>query len=216
MELLTALAPFALMLGVLTITPGADTALLIRSATVSPRRAWGVVVGVQFGVLAWGLLASIGVAALFDAVPTIGFAVRAAGAAYLLWIGSRLLVSAARRPAARIEDGPLAASGSFLTGLRQGGLTNLLNPKVGAFYVAVVSQVGSLGGGAHFATGMALAGIHVAFGASWLGALALLAQSMGSWLRRPAVASPIDGLAGVVITGFGIALGIAAVVSLTG
>ncbi|CAM5540395.1 hypothetical protein GCM10010299_50860 [Streptomyces tanashiensis] len=64
----TALWSFALVVGLLTLTPGLDTALVLRTAALGHRaRAWGVVLGIQTGVLAWGALTSLGVTALLTA-----------------------------------------------------------------------------------------------------------------------------------------------------
>lgn len=200
------LAPFILMTALLTLTPGADTALVIRSATVSARRAWGAVVGIQLGLLVWGLLASLGAAALLDAVPVAGLVIRIAGSLYLLWIGIRLIVAAVRGPKEGVA--PTASTGSFLIGLRQGAITNLLNPKIGAFYVAVVAQATVQG--SHLIAGLTLTGIHIVFGVIWLGLLTVLVGSLGRWVRRPIVARWIDGIAGAVIAVFGVALAISA------
>ncbi|MGW8557321.1 LysE family transporter [Streptomyces tubercidicus] len=63
-----ALWTFSLMVGLLTLTPGLDTALILRTAALGHRlRAWGVVLGIQSGTLIWGVLTSLGVTALLTA-----------------------------------------------------------------------------------------------------------------------------------------------------
>jgi threonine/homoserine/homoserine lactone efflux protein len=63
-----ALWSFVLVVGLLTVTPGLDTALIVRTAAVgAARQAWGVVAGIQTGTLAWGVFASARVAALLAA-----------------------------------------------------------------------------------------------------------------------------------------------------
>jgi threonine/homoserine/homoserine lactone efflux protein len=65
---LSSLWSFVVVVGLLTMTPGMDTALILRTAAVgAPRRAWGVVLGIQSGTLIWGVLASAGVTALLTA-----------------------------------------------------------------------------------------------------------------------------------------------------
>ena len=65
MEMTTALWSFALVVGLLTLTPGLDTALILRTSALGRRRqAWGVVLGIQTGTLIWGTLTSAGVTAL--------------------------------------------------------------------------------------------------------------------------------------------------------
>ena len=71
MDTITALWSFALVVGLLTLTPGLDTALILRTAALRSRReAWGVVLGIQAGTLAWGTLSSLGVSALLTASHT--------------------------------------------------------------------------------------------------------------------------------------------------
>lgn len=134
------LLAFALVVGLLTITPGIDTALVLRTAAVASRgRAWGAVTGIQAGTFVWGAAAAVGVSALLAASQVAYDILRFAGALYLLWIGLRLLWSAVRG-ARHAEPAINPRSDSFLVGFRQGALTNLLNPKVGAFYVALLPQ----------------------------------------------------------------------------
>src|SRR6478735_6300978 len=86
---------FGLVVALLTITPGLDTALVLRSAAVSgQRRAWGAIAGILAGCLAWGILAAVGVAALVAASQTAFTILRFAGAAYMIWMGVRLVIAA--------------------------------------------------------------------------------------------------------------------------
>ena len=93
-----ALWAFTLMVGLLTLTPGLDTALVLRTAAVGHRRrAWGVVLGIQTGTLAWGVLTSLGVTALLTASQLAYEVLRWTGAAYLVWMGCRMLWATRRR-----------------------------------------------------------------------------------------------------------------------
>jgi threonine/homoserine/homoserine lactone efflux protein len=196
---------FALVVGVLTLTPGVDTALVLRSAAVSGRsRAWGVVAGVQTGVLTWGALAAVGVSALLTASRLAYDVLRVAGALYLLWVGGRLLWRAVRGHA--VTDVPeRVVDDSFVAGWRQGAVTNLLNPKVGAFYVALLPQF-IPADAPQVVWGVELAAVHVVLGTVWLGALLVLARAVRATLQRPAVARVVDGVAGTVVAGFGVRL----------
>lgn len=130
---LTVLLSFGVVVVLLTITPGLDTALVLRTAAVAGRgRAWGAVGGIQAGVLVWGAAAAVGVSALLLASQLAYDVLRFAGALYLVWIGLRMSWSAIR--GARHEEPRLdSRADSFWAGFRQGAMTNLLNPKVGAF-----------------------------------------------------------------------------------
>ncbi len=86
--------------------------------------------------------------------------------------------------------------------LRRGLFTNLLNPKVGVFYVAFLPQFTPAGvpAGPFIA---ALVAIHIVEGALWFAALIAATQPLGRWLRRPAVARGMNRATGAVFIGFG-------------
>ena len=196
---------FGLVVALLTITPGVDTALVLRSAVVAGRRrAWGAIVGIGCGTLTWGALTAVGVSALLAASQLAYTIVRLAGAAYLVYLGLRLLWSAIR---GHVETATVTTgvADSFGAGWRQGLFTNLLNPKMVAFYLAILPQFIPLDA-PHLTWGIALAALHVAEGVVWLGMVLMLAHSLRTWLERPRVVRGIDAVVGTVIAGFGIRL----------
>lgn len=203
MDISTALWSFALVVGLLTLTPGLDTALILRTAALGERRrAWGVVLGIQSGTLAWGVLSSLGVSALLTA-SRLGYeTLRWAGAAYLLWMGAQMLRG---RGTQHPETEEQPAAGGLLAGWRRGTLTNLLNPKVGVFYVAVLPQF-IPAGAPHFATGVLLTCVHVVEGLLWSATLVGFARTLRGWLRRPVARKALDRVTGVAIVGFGLKL----------
>ncbi len=201
----TALWSFALVVGLLTLTPGLDTALILRTSALGHRRqAWGVVLGIQTGTLLWGTLTSAGVTALLTASHLAYEALRWAGAGYLLWMGVRLLRT---EDAAVAEPGAGPAGGGLFQGWRRGTLTNLLNPKVGVFYVAVLPQF-IPAGVPHFSAGVLLTCVHVAEGLLWSAVLVGFARVLSGWLRRPAARRVLDRVTGVVVVGFGVRLAV--------
>ncbi|MFD9690984.1 LysE family translocator [Kitasatospora sp. NPDC059146] len=205
MEMTTALWSFALVVGLLTLTPGLDTALILRTSALGRRRqAWGVVLGIQTGTLIWGTLTSAGVTALLTASQVAYEVLRWAGAAYLVWMGVGML----RERGAQAEAEEESAEGGFVHGWRRGTLTNLLNPKVGVFYVAVLPQF-IPSGAPHFAAGVALTGVHVVEGVLWSTVLVGFARVLRGWLRRPAARRVMDRVTGAVVVGFGLKLALA-------
>jgi threonine/homoserine/homoserine lactone efflux protein len=196
---LSSLGSFVVVVGLLTLTPGMDTALILRTAAVgAPRSAWGVVLGIQSGTLAWGVLTSAGITALLTASRLAYDVLRWAGACYLIWMGLSMLWSARR---ARTE--PL--TGAETPGWGRGFLTNLLNPKMGVFYVALLPQF-IPPGAPTFAFGVLLAGVHIVLGTAWSAVLVGLAHRLRAVLRRPAARRVMDRITGTVITGFGLRL----------
>ncbi|MCX4671592.1 LysE family translocator [Streptomyces sp. NBC_01381] len=208
MEISTALWSFALVVGLLTLTPGLDTALILRTSALGRRRrAWGVVLGIQTGTLLWGALTSLGVTALLTASHLAYTALRWVGAAYLIWMAARMLRDTFRgQPTSDTDDAVLTAgTDSVGGGWRQGTLTNLLNPKVGAFYVAVLPQFIPPGTG-HFAMGLLLTTVHILIGLLWSAVLIGFARVLHGWLRKPRARRLLDRITGTVIGIFGIRL----------
>ncbi|MGA4988657.1 LysE family translocator [Nonomuraea bangladeshensis] len=199
---------FALVVGLLTLTPGLDTALILRTAALGRRRgAWGVVLGIQAGTLVWGALTSLGVTAVLTASHLAYEALRWAGAAYLVWMGARMLIGTFRWENPGEGDEPEAAPAldSMTRGFRQGLTTNLLNPKVGAFYVAVLPQF-IPAGAAPLAMGVLLASVHAALGLIWSTVLVAFARVLRERLRTTRARRLLDRITGTVIAAFGVRL----------
>ncbi|GLW68095.1 lysine transporter LysE [Kitasatospora phosalacinea] len=194
------LASFALVVGLLTLTPGLDTALILRTAALGRRRrAWGVVLGIQTGTLIWGTASAAGITVLLTA-SRLGYeTLRWAGVCYLLWTGVRMLRNRHQQP-----DGSPAGDGTggWWAGWRRGVLTNLLNPKVGVFYVAVLPPF-IPAGAPHLAAGVLLTSVHVVEGLLWSAVLIAFARTLRARLRRPSVRRLLDRATGVAVLGFG-------------
>ncbi len=204
----SAVLSFALVAGLLTIIPGLDTALVLRAAISQGRpQAFATGLGVASGALVWGAAAAAGVSALLVA-SRIGYdAVRTAGAAYLLYLGLRLLWSAWHEGAgvaADVAEGPPETV--WRSWLRGFG-TNLLNPKVGAFYLAVLPQF-IPAHTFHLGFGLLLALVHDAEAMLWFTALILGASRLRPWLSRRSVRRGVDATTGAVLVAFGLRLGL--------
>jgi threonine/homoserine/homoserine lactone efflux protein len=196
-----ALIAFTLAAGLLTITPGLDTALVLRTAAVEgPRRAMLAGAGICLGCLTWGLATAIGLGALLSVSRFAYGALRLAGACYLIVLGARMLRRAPQRVALG-ADQPDRGGRWFSRGL----LTNLLNPKVGVFYVTFLPQFVPADVSVTWFS-MLLAGIHATEGILWFALLTLATRPLASWLDRPRVARTIDRTTGVMLVGFGVGL----------
>jgi len=198
-----ALSAYVVAAGLLTITPGLDTALILRTAAVEgPKRAMFAALGINVGCLIWGAAVALGLGALL-AASTLAFTVlKWVGAAYLVWLGLNLLL----KPRDRFE---VAAGerrgGDDLAWMRRGFLTNLLNPKVGVFYVSFLPQF--LPTGVQAAPFIfLLAVIHVAIGSCWSGVLIAGTRPIAGVLQRAAVVRWLDRVTGGVFLAFGVRL----------
>lgn len=202
----TAIAGFVLAAVLITITPGLDTMLVLRNVLLGGRRAGALAMaGIITGCLVWGLASVLGLTALLTA-SRVGYGVlRFCGAAYLLWLGGSALVKSIRRgrdEQAPVEQAP-AAPVRPITALRSGLVTNLLNPKVGAFYLSLLPQFlptsGSTTGWA-----MLLVLIQLTVGAAWLAGLIVLATRARAVLSRARVRRWLDRISALVLVGFGV------------
>ncbi|MEV0272974.1 LysE family translocator [Hamadaea sp. NPDC050747] len=138
MDFTTAVVSFAVVAGLLTIIPGVDTALVLRTAVVQGRRhAFATALGICTSALVWGAAAAAGISVLLTASRTAYTVMRVAGAIYLIYLGVMMLRDA-RRPktAADVDVALVSPWRAFARGMT----TNLLNPKVGVFYVAMLPQ----------------------------------------------------------------------------
>lgn len=132
----TTLALFALACLALNITPGPDMLLIAtRSAGQGARAGFATYAGIAGGAYCHGIALALGLSQLFLAVPAAYDIVRFTGAAYLLFLAWQAL----RTPPPPAAGQP-ARIHSTLAMLRQGFLTNVLNPKVAIFFLALLPQ----------------------------------------------------------------------------
>jgi len=202
-----ALIAFSLASCLLTITPGLDTMLVLRTAAVSGSRgAIAAAFGICIGLLTWGLAASLGIGIVLSASRVAYNLLRIAGACYLVFLGCRSFVrSGSPLPLnASPAEAQLRATEARLSFTR-GLLTNLLNPKVGMFYVSFLPMFIPKGVNV-VAFSMILAGIHAFEGIVWFAALISAVKPLSNWLRKIQVQKTINRVAGVVFVGFGLRL----------
>ena len=196
----TALIAFVLAAALLTVTPGIDTALVLRTAGVEgARKAALAGLGICLGCLAWGVIVGLGLGVLLQASELAYTILRWAGAAYLVYLGVQLL--RARREGLIETDAEATGAGGsawFWRGL----LTNLLNPKVGIFYVSFLPQFIPAGADVRSTT-ILLAAIHAALGLAWFGALILATRPIAAALRKPGTVRLLDRLTGGLFLLFG-------------
>jgi threonine/homoserine/homoserine lactone efflux protein len=179
------------------VTPGPDTALTIRNTLLGGRPA-GVLtaLGVSTGQAMWALATSFGVAALLAASEPAFTTLRLVGAAYLVYLGVQSIVAAVRR-----RERPLARRGG--NPFRQGVISNLGNPKMAAFFPALLPQFAS-----GFAPLLALGLVFSAMTLVWLTAYAFAVARAGDVLRRSWVRRALDALVGAVLVALGLRIAV--------
>ncbi|MER5806734.1 LysE family translocator [Streptomyces sp. NPDC002033] len=211
--MLTQLAAATGVLGLLTLVPGPDMAIVTRRA-VSRGRADGLrtVGGIAAGLLLWGALTVAGLAALLAASAEVYLAVKLAGAAYLCFLGIQSL----RRPGGGTDGGadgsggsgggsgggPLpdrGGAGAWRTGL----VSNALNPKIAVFYTGLLPTLAPRD--LSPAAGMALLVlVHVLLTLLWLGTYVYVLSRARQFFTRPRVRRAMDRVTGIVLIGFGV------------
>lgn len=197
------LLAFVLAASILTVTPGVDTAMVLRATAMDGRRpAVLAALGIALGCLAWGTAAAFGLGVLLHASETAYTVVKWVGAAYLVWIGVKLLAG----PRAALDSNvPESEAHRGASAFWRGLLTNLLNPKVGIFYVTFLPQF--IPSSANVAAySFFLACCHVALTLLWFTALIAATAPLSAFLRRPGAVKALDRLTGCVFVGFGVKL----------
>ena len=205
---------FILAGAMLNLTPGPDVLYIVSNALRDGRRAGLVaVVGISCGCLVHVAIASLGLGVMLATSAMLFTVVKVIGAAYLLWIGFRLL----RSPApASLTDAAVAAAGTTVRNgslwkvFAGGFLTNALNPKVALFFLAFLPQF-IAPSVQNKALAFALLGLVFALNSLPVNAgYALLADRMrrSRWADR--AMQGLDRVAGVLFIGFGLRLALSA------
>ncbi|MEU0035481.1 LysE family translocator [Streptomyces sp. NPDC006333] len=213
--------------------PGADFTVVVRNALVSRRAGVACALGVAGGLLLHTAMAVAGVAAVLAAVPALFRTLQLLGGGYVLYLGVRTLAGL-RRQREREPDrersvvsgetlpggtlpggagagaGAGAEAGSGVPGdgsrpLRQGFVTNALNPKAPITFLSLLPQFVPAGSPAMPRT-LVLALIVVALALVWFPAVALLVDRLGRWLRGPRAARAVETVTGSALAVLGLVL----------
>ncbi|MGY6269813.1 LysE family translocator [Achromobacter denitrificans] len=203
-----ALFAFTLSAAILTVTPGMDSALVLRTAAVEGgRRAFMAGLGICAGCLVWGAIAAFGLGSLLLVSALAYDALRICAALYLFYLGVKLLWGSLKGggPAAhgpRASAPAAAGAGGWFV---RGCLTNVLNPKVGVFYITFLPQFIPAGADV-LRFSLLLAAIHALLGVLWFALLVAATRPLARWLSRPAVMRGLDRMTGAVFIAFGLKL----------
>ena len=192
------LLPFVGAAVLIALTPGADTALVVRNALVAgSSAARRTAFGSTTGLLVWGAASACGVAAVLNASAEVFAVVKLAGAAVLIVLGVQSLRGHRGEQSARPDR----------QALRDGVVTSLSNPKLAVFYVALFPQFVPHGH-AVLPYALAMAALLAVFDLIWYSAVAFgvtrakRAFVEGPWLRR------VERFTGAVLIALGIRLAI--------
>lgn len=202
--MISSLLTFAVAGALVVLIPGPDTLVVLRSVVLSGRReAARTSLGVLTGLLVWMLAAALGLTALLRASQDGYLVLRLVGACYLLFMGLQALRS-------RVLGQPLQAlpARSLVgRGYRAGLMTDLLNPKVGVFFVtffpAFIPRHAPVA-----ATTVALGMIFVVETALYFGAILVFVRRLTAWMGSERVRRRLNRATGLVLIGFGVRLAV--------
>ena len=202
---ITSLTTYLIAITLLTVTPGVDTMLVIRNTA---RGGWrdGAVssLGICSGLFVHAVISAVGISVILLQAAWAFSALKLAGACYLIWLGLCSWRKVLRQESFEVVNGGTAL-GAFRIrrSLREGFLSNVLNPKTAVFYMAFLPQFINP---AHSALmqSLFLAGLHFIVAMIWQCLLALMVKQLKSWLQRPRVSQLFDGVTGTVMIALGL------------
>jgi len=192
-------AEFLAFAAVLVLIPGPDFAVVTKNTLVGGRRRgrW-TALGVSSSNLVQGTAAAFGVSALIVRIQPLFEAIKWAGVAYLTYLGAQAVRSALRGQYQPLDE--LAGHARGLAGWRQGFISNITNPKVLVFYLAVLPQFLTPGAGLGWL--LVLAWSHAVLSLSYLLGLVTALHGARRLLMRRKVRRGLDATTGAVLLGF--------------
>jgi threonine/homoserine/homoserine lactone efflux protein len=205
------LALFALTVLVVNATPGVDMAFtLVSTLRGGVRAGLAAAAGINAGCIVHTAAAALGLAALLAASSAAFAAVKWAGAAYLLWLAVGMLRAGLRPPpAADAAPARSVAHASAWATFRQGFLTNVLNPKVALFFLALLPQFIDADAPHQTAAFVFLGAWFIVQGFAFLALFVLLVAPLRRWQPKPAVARALNLAGGGLFALLAVRLGLA-------
>jgi threonine/homoserine/homoserine lactone efflux protein len=193
---------FLAFAAVLIVIPGPDFAVVTKNTLVGGRRPgrW-TALGVSSSNLVQGTAAAFGLSALIVKVQPLFEAIKWAGVAYLAYLGVQALRSARRGEYAPLDGDDPSHAAQSVAGWRQGFISNITNPKVLIFYLAVLPQFLTPGAGLGWL--LVLAWSHAVLSLAYLLVLITGLHSARRLLMRRKVRRSLDATTGAVLLGFG-------------
>ena len=188
--------------GLLVLVPGADFTVIVRNTLAGGRvRGRWSATGVAGSNAVQGLAAIAGLGAVVVRFEPLFQAIKWAGIGYLAYLGGQALYSAWRGRYARLPDGGVSDGAHARAGLRQGFLSNITNPKVLVFYLAVLPQF--VGPGTPAAVLLAFGLTHALLSFGYLLIVVTGLDRIRALLTRRRVRRAMDAATGTALLGFG-------------
>jgi threonine/homoserine/homoserine lactone efflux protein len=200
---------FAAVTVPLVATPGASTAVVLRNSLAGGIRSGiATAIGANTGSICYGLLTAFGVAVVLQRWPLVWTMLRVAGTAYLAWLGARSLWLAwtYRQPEARVAA--LSARPPIGRSLREGFVTNMLNPSLATFYLLILPQFIPRGA-PPVGSALTLTAFHVSLALTWHLTWAAAGGTLSATLGRTTPRRILEGISGAALLGLAVKLALA-------
>jgi threonine/homoserine/homoserine lactone efflux protein len=197
---------FLAVAALVIVVPGQDTALTIRNTLGGGRRAGiATACGVACGLAIWAVATAFGLAAVLVASEPVYLALKAVGAAYLLWLGACCVWHAIRCVApAAVATATVAPRLAPRAAFRQGIVSNLGNPKIAVFFTSLLPQFTPTG--STFVTPLGLGLLFCLLTLGWLAGYAAVVAHAANVLDRPRARRALDAVTGTVLVALGLRL----------
>jgi len=197
----------------LTITPGADMALVAKNVFTRGRSAsFATILGICSGLVVHATASALGLSVILARSARAFAAVKWAGALYLLYLGLAALWRAAKggdsAPAATAggnREVEAESPGARWAGYGEGLLTNLLNPKVVLFYLTFLPQFIAPGDPV-LRTSLLLASVHILMGLIWLSIYGAALRKLNAAMSRSGFRRALEAATGGLLVALGIRL----------
>lgn len=197
---------FLIAITILTLTPGLDTALVIRNTTrAGSQHGFLTSFGICCGLFVHATFSAIGISAILLQSAEWFMALKMVGAAYLIWLGICSIRAVFGSHGNTMTDAEKTGDVSSLIALREGFLSNVLNPKTAVFYLAFLPQFIDPQGSA-LAQSMLMATIHFVIAMVWQGGLVVMVNKAKQLLKSESFLKIIEGATGLVLIGLGVKL----------
>jgi threonine/homoserine/homoserine lactone efflux protein len=197
---------FAGIAAVLTITPGADMALVAKNVFTRGREgSFATIAGICSGLFVHATASALGLSAILAESARAFEVVKWAGAAYLFYLGVRALMRAWQKaPPLNLEQAQESAGKTvgWHASYAEGLFTNLLNPKVALFYLTFLPQF-IAPGDPILRVSLLLAGLHVVMSAVWLLVYSSALHALNATLTRNSVRRSIEAVTGGLLVALG-------------
>jgi len=195
------LVSYAIAVSLLTITPGVDTALVLQASFSKEKDSMlNAALGILLGCATWGLLVAFGLGTLITSNESLYFTLKTLGAVYLIWLGINALLKLRNNSVS--DDTSIQKFDNFLS---QGFFANMLNPKVGLFYISLLPQFIPQAANV-FTYSLFLVFIHIMLSAIWFWLIAKTVNKSRRTIQSNRSARIVEALTGIIFISFGLKL----------